>query len=46
MNKEIRILLTPSEMESIEKAKLYFNEKTKKKTLARIIKDFIRINHL
>lgn len=46
MNKEIRILLTPSEMENIEKAKKYFNEKTKKKTLARILENFIRINNL
>jgi len=46
MNKEIRILLTPSEMENIEKAKKYFKEKTKKKTIVRVLEDFIRINHL
>lgn len=46
MNKEIRIVFTPSEMENIEKARKYFKEKTKTKTLVRIIEDFIRINHL
>ena len=46
MNKEIRITLTPSEMESIEKIKTFFNERTKKKALARVIENFIRINNL
>lgn len=46
MNKEIRIVFTPAEMKNIEKAKEYFNEKTKKKTMARILENFIRINNL
>ena len=46
MNKEIRIVFTPEEMEDIQKAKEFFNEKTKKKALARILKYFIRVNHL
>ena len=44
--KEIRMLLTEEENQDIEKAKKYFNEKTKKKAFVRVMADFIRINNL
>lgn len=44
--KEIRVVFNEKQMQDLEKAKLYFNETTKKKTLVRILETFIRINNL
>ena len=38
--------LSNEDIERINKAKIYFNEKTEVETLKKILKDFIRINHL
>jgi len=38
--------LSETDIERIKKAKIYFNEKTEVEALKKILKDFIRVNHL
>tara|TARA_R110000868_G_C10864321_1_gene761766 strand:+ start:1206 stop:1340 length:135 start_codon:yes stop_codon:yes gene_type:complete len=38
--------LSEKDIERINKAKVYFNEKTEVESLKKVLKDFIRINHL
>ena len=38
--------LSVEDIEMINKAKKYFNEKTEVESLKKVLRDFIRVNHL